>query len=78
MVRIFQCAFCGHDIEPMTGISFVRKSGQLIRLCSKKCRRSLIDFKRDPRKFKWTKKYTPKMRPSVIDEPDSENEQDQT
>jgi large subunit ribosomal protein L24e len=62
MVRIFPCAFCGHDIEAGTGISFVRRNGQLLRFCSRKCRRSLLDFNRDPRKFKWTKKYTPKMR----------------
>ncbi|MHA2244839.1 MAG: 50S ribosomal protein L24e [Candidatus Hodarchaeales archaeon] len=64
MVRVFECNFCGGAIEPGTGISFVRKNGQLIRFCTRKCRRSLIDFKRDPRKFKWTKKYTPKMRPA--------------
>ncbi|MFX1506064.1 MAG: 50S ribosomal protein L24e [Promethearchaeota archaeon] len=62
MVRIFPCAFCGHDIEAGTGISFVRRNGQLLRFCSRKCCRSLLDFKRDPRKFKWTKKYTPKMK----------------
>ncbi|MFX0013479.1 MAG: 50S ribosomal protein L24e [Promethearchaeota archaeon] len=64
MVRIFPCAFCGHDIEAGTGISFVRRNGQLVRFCSRKCRRSLLDFKRDPRKFKWTKKYVPKMKTS--------------
>lgn len=62
MVRTFQCAFCANDIEPGTGISFVRKNGQLVRFCSRKCRRSLIDFKRDPRKLKWTKKYEPKLK----------------
>ncbi len=62
MVRIFQCAFCAHDIEPGTGFSFVRKNGQVVRFCSRKCKRSLIDFKRDPRKFKWTKKYEPKIK----------------
>ncbi|MFX0050189.1 MAG: 50S ribosomal protein L24e [Candidatus Hodarchaeota archaeon] len=62
MVRIFDCAFCARPIEPGTGISFVRRNGQLVRFCSRKCRRSLLDFKRDPRKFKWTKKYEPKMK----------------
>ncbi len=62
MVRIFECAFCGHDVEPGTGITFVRKNGQVVRFCSRKCRRSLIDFKRDPRKYKWTKKYSPRMK----------------
>ncbi|MHA1969797.1 MAG: 50S ribosomal protein L24e, partial [Candidatus Hodarchaeales archaeon] len=45
-----------------TGITFVRRNGQVVRFCSRKCRRSLIDFKRDPRKYKWTKKYVPKMK----------------
>ncbi|MHA1978577.1 MAG: hypothetical protein ACW98I_16870 [Candidatus Hodarchaeales archaeon] len=43
-------------------MSFVRKNGPLVRFCSRKCQRSLLDFKRDPRKFKWTKKYVPKIK----------------
>lgn len=62
MVRIFPCSFCANDIEPGTGITFVRKNGQVVRFCSRKCRRSLIDFKRDPRKYKWTKKYVKKLK----------------
>ena len=62
MVRVFECSYCGNGIEPGTGISFVRRNGQLVRFCSRKWRRSLLDFKRDPRKFKWTKKYEPKMK----------------
>ena len=62
MVRLFDCNYCGHEIEAGTGMSFVRKNGQLVRFCSRKCQRSLLDFKRDPRKFKWTKKYVPKIK----------------
>ena len=62
MVRVYECSFCGYEIEPGTGISFVRKNGQLVRFCSRKCRRSLLDFKRDARKFKWTKKYEQKIK----------------
>ncbi len=64
MVRIFECSYCANDIEPGTGTTFIRKNGQVVRFCSRKCRRSLLDFKRDPRKFKWTKRYTPKMKTS--------------
>ncbi|MHA2053869.1 MAG: 50S ribosomal protein L24e [Candidatus Hodarchaeales archaeon] len=52
MVRIYECNFCGHNVEAGTGMAFVRKNGQLVRFCSRKCQRALLDFKRDPRKFK--------------------------
>ena len=62
MVRVYECSFCGYEIEPGTGINFVRKNGQMVRFCSRKCRRSLLDFRRDARKFKWTKKYEIKIK----------------
>jgi len=53
------CSFCGHEIEPGTGLMYVKNDGTILWFCSRRCFKSLIEFKRDPRKFKWTKKYSP-------------------
>ena len=57
MPSVRKCSFCGHEIKPGTGIMYVLNNGVIYWFCSKKCRRSMLDFKRDPRKFKWTVKY---------------------
>ena len=62
MVSRYECSFCGHTIEPGTGMVFVRTNKSVLRFCSRKCRVSMLVFKRDPRKFKWTKKYVPKIK----------------
>jgi len=36
---------------------YVRNDGTLLHFCSSKCRRSVLDLKRDSRKLKWTKHY---------------------
>ncbi|MHA2330815.1 MAG: 50S ribosomal protein L24e [Candidatus Hodarchaeales archaeon] len=61
MVRIYNCNFCGQEIEPGTGSIKIRKDGHVIRTCSRKCWRSL-EMKRDPRKLKWTTKYEQKIK----------------
>lgn len=57
MPQIYECSFCGHEIPPGTGMSYVRRDGRVLRFCSSKCRKSMLEMKRDPRKLKWTKKY---------------------
>ncbi len=61
MVKEYKCSFCGHPIEPGTGTTYVTRDEKVYRFCSRKCRRSMLDFKRDPRKLKWTTKYEPKF-----------------
>lgn len=61
MIRKFKCAFCGKDIPPGRGFMYVRQDGSVLRFCGTKCKRSLVDFKRNPRKLKWTTKYEKKM-----------------
>ncbi|MHA1166211.1 MAG: 50S ribosomal protein L24e [Candidatus Hodarchaeales archaeon] len=61
MVRIYNCYFCGREIEPGCGSMLVRKDGGMIRVCSRKCWRS-IEMKREPRKLKWTTKYEKKIK----------------
>ena len=59
MVRIYECSFCGHEIEPGTGTMVVTRDN-VLRFDSRKCKRS-HDMKRDPRKLKWTTKYENKI-----------------
>ena len=61
MPRIFKCSFCGHDITPGTGMIYVKNDGTIYRFCSRKCMVSLLKFRRNPKKLKWTKKYKSNM-----------------
>lgn len=60
MPQVYPCDFCGRGIPPGTGSSLVRRDGRVLRFCSSKCRKSMINQKRDPRRFKWTLKYVAK------------------
>jgi large subunit ribosomal protein L24e len=57
MPQVYPCDFCGRRIPPGTGTSLVRRDGRILRFCSSKCRKSMINLRRDPRKLKWTLKY---------------------
>lgn len=35
----------------------VRNDGSILYFCSAKCKKGMLKLGRDPRKFKWTKKY---------------------
>ena len=59
MVRIYNCTFCNHEIEPGTGTMVVTRDS-VLRFDSRKCRRS-YEMKRDARKLKWTTKYERKI-----------------
>jgi large subunit ribosomal protein L24e len=51
------CFFCGNEIMPSRGIALIKNDGVIQHFCSSKCRKNSLDLKRDPRKYKWTKKY---------------------
>ena len=57
MPREHTCSFCGHVIPPGTGVMYVKNDGTIYWFCSRRCRISMLEFGRDPRKLKWTKKY---------------------
>lgn len=61
MVRIYQCSFCGKEIEPGTGSTVVNRDNSVARFDSRKCRRS-YQMKRDARQLKWTTKYERKIK----------------
>ncbi|MET1128755.1 MAG: 50S ribosomal protein L24e [Thermoproteota archaeon] len=52
-----ECSYCGHEIEPGTGLMYVLNNGSVLWFCSRKCF-TFWRRKTDPRRLKWTKKYT--------------------
>lgn len=51
------CNFCGAQIEPGTGILYVRKDGNVLNFCSRKCQVNMVHMKRVPRRVRWTNEY---------------------
>ena len=51
------CNFCGREIEPGAGMTYIRKGGNILNFCSRKCRVNMLKLKRVPRKIKWTAEY---------------------
>jgi len=62
MVKKYACSFCGMDIEPGTGMIYVRNDGVLLYFCSSKCRRNALLLRRRARKLKWTEVYEGRLR----------------
>ena len=56
-MQLRNCTFCGTQIEPGTGMMYIRRDGAYIYFCSRKCRVNMINLKRVPRRTKWTKEY---------------------
>jgi large subunit ribosomal protein L24e len=54
------CSFCGEEIEVGTGKMYVRRDGRVLYFCSGKCEKNMLKLKRNPRKLKWTKRYSKK------------------
>lgn len=52
------CSFCGVSIEPGTGLMFIKRDGSVYYFDRRRCKQSLLEFGRLPRKFKWTKAHT--------------------
>ncbi|RLF44293.1 MAG: 50S ribosomal protein L24e [Thermoplasmata archaeon] len=48
------CTFCGEEIEPGTGMMYIKKDGTVYHFCSSKCRKNLLHLKREPRKVRWS------------------------
>ena len=52
-----QCSYCDRPVAKGSGTMFVKNDGTIYWFCSAKCKKNMLELKRDPRKFKWTKKY---------------------
>jgi large subunit ribosomal protein L24e len=55
MVRIFKCSFCSRDMPVGTGLTYVKNDGTMLRFCTSKCRKNMLELKRIPRRLKWSK-----------------------
>ncbi|MGD0550280.1 MAG: 50S ribosomal protein L24e [Candidatus Bathyarchaeia archaeon] len=62
MPRTNKCSFCGKPFPPATGMMYIRNDGTILYFCSARCRKSVLIYKRDPRKLKWTAYYGKKER----------------
>ncbi len=51
------CSFSGEEIEPGTGIMYVKKNGEVLHYKSRKCLKNHQGMKRVNRYVKWTKHY---------------------
>jgi len=56
MVRIYKCSFCSRDMNVGTGLVYVKNDGTILRFCSSKCRKNMIELKRTARHRKWSSK----------------------
>jgi len=51
-----KCSFCGEDIEPGTGVMFIRNDGKVLFFCSSKCEKNVLKLRREPKDIKWVTK----------------------
>lgn len=51
------CSFSGEEIEPGTGLMFVKRDGTVMWYKNSKARKNSLKLKRNPRKVKWTRHY---------------------
>jgi large subunit ribosomal protein L24e len=61
MVIKRSCSFCAGEIEPGTGMMFVKKDGVAFYFCSTVCRRNQLEKGRLGHRFKWTRAYQSKL-----------------
>ena len=57
MVKVLKCSYCGSEIPPGTGTTFVKNDGSIFQFCSPKCRKMKLKFKKPARKVRWTKYF---------------------
>ena len=51
------CNFCNRPVPKGAGTMLAKNDGTVLWFCSSKCKKNALVLKRDPRKYKWTKKY---------------------
>ncbi len=57
MVKEKDCSFCGYRIPIGRGVMFIKRDGTIYHFCTNKCRKSLLNYKKNPRKTRWTRHY---------------------
>lgn len=56
-MQLRNCTFCGTQIEPGTGMMYIRRDGAYLYFCSRKCRVNMLKLHRIPRNIRWTNEY---------------------
>ncbi len=51
------CSFSGEEIEPGTGMMYIRRDGSVLWFKNSKARKNMLKTKRNPRRVKWTRRY---------------------
>ena len=79
MVVRRSCSFCAGEIEPGTGMMFVRRDGAVLYFCSAVCRKDQLNLGRVGHRLKWTRAYATrkaleKARPSAAPAPAAPSE----
>jgi large subunit ribosomal protein L24e len=57
MVVKRSCSFCAGEIEPGTGMMFVKKDGSIFHFCSSSCRKQQLHLGRVGHRLKWTRAH---------------------
>lgn len=57
MVTKRNCSFCAGEIEPGTGILFVKRDGSQFYFCSGTCRKHQMNLHRVGHRWKWTRAH---------------------
>ena len=57
MVVKRQCSFCAREIEPGTGMMFVKRDGTVFHFCTSSCRKQQLHLHRVGHHFKWTRAH---------------------
>lgn len=56
MPRNVKCSFCGEDVEPGTGITYIANDGNVSNFCGSKCSKN-FKLNRVAIRVRWTKKF---------------------
>ncbi|HIH38863.1 50S ribosomal protein L24e [Candidatus Woesearchaeota archaeon] len=59
-----RCDFCGESIPRGTGRMHVKNDGKILDFCSSKCRKNLLELKRNPLHTKWTARSRAARKPA--------------
>jgi large subunit ribosomal protein L24e len=57
MVVKRQCSFCAQEIEPGTGMMFIKRDGTVFHFCTSSCRKQQLHLHRVGHRFKWTRAH---------------------
>ena len=51
------CSFTHEEIEPGTGMMYIKRDGSVFWFKDSKARKNMLKLKRNPRRLKWTRRY---------------------